>query len=165
MAVEGHAGLRTRTVRNIIAEGRIFSWLEHLLSRNRNTTVLDSGEKITNGSTIDKLYLLNRFYHGSVALVKESTESRPDLVAAALTEGASSTFPHSALVLSDHTDMLCESMNGADLDHIVAAADPVAKETVSRASIPSGPHQSASSSSSKRTKVPPPRAATKVARK
>ena len=51
-----------------------YSCLEQLLSRNRNITVLDeSGKLITNGTTIDKLYSLNRFYHGSVDLVKNAT--------------------------------------------------------------------------------------------
>jgi hypothetical protein len=49
------------------------SWLEKLLSHNRNVVVVDIvGNKCTNGSTIDKAYALNDFSNGSIELVSES---------------------------------------------------------------------------------------------
>lgn len=71
-AMELHAGLRTFVVRNYPPEDIDYSWLERLLSRNRNITVLDErGNRITNGTTIDKLYALNRYFHESAKLVKD----------------------------------------------------------------------------------------------
>ncbi|GAX17709.1 hypothetical protein FisN_10Lu427 [Fistulifera solaris] len=86
-----------------------YSALERLLSRNRNLTVLGFGDKlITNGTTIDKIYALNKFFHGSAGLIRESEEMRSLLVGLALTEGASSKYQYTGLLLSNHTDMLIE---------------------------------------------------------
>ena len=50
-----------------------YSWLERLLSRNRNISVLDSdGETISNGTTIDELYQFNYMYNRSTNLAIES---------------------------------------------------------------------------------------------
>ncbi len=68
----------------------------------------------SNGSRIDKLYLLNRFYHGSETLVKESPTLRPLLVATSLVDSV--CIKHTALLLSNHADMLCEFLNGLDVD-------------------------------------------------
>ena len=105
-----------------------YSWLERLLSRNRSITVLDgSGNAISNGSSIDKLYLLNRLYHGSTKLAKEeSTSLRPSLMATALLENATKNFQHTALLLSSHTDMLCEFMKDAKLENTVSTGPEAA---------------------------------------
>jgi hypothetical protein len=109
-----------------------FLMFERLLSRNRNLTVLDiDGERITNGTTINKIYALNFFYNGAAKLVKESTAIRSSLVATALTESAAANFQYSAQLLSFHTDMLCESLKGAILsdDDNVDAAGPVNEQS------------------------------------
>ncbi|GAX17683.1 hypothetical protein FisN_10Lh376 [Fistulifera solaris] len=102
-----------------------FSWLKRLLSRNRSITVLDRrGDKITDGFSIDRLYALNRCYHGSAALMKEeSTSLRPQLVATALQKNASEKFDHAALLLANHLDVLSEFMHGADLEDVPCAGE------------------------------------------
>ena len=86
-----------------------YSWLKQLLSRNRNIAVYDrSCNRITDGSTIDKLYALNRLYRASAWLVKESPLVRPWLVGTALVEKGSKNFQRTALLLSDHEDVLCD---------------------------------------------------------
>jgi hypothetical protein len=83
--------------------------LEKLLSRNRNISVLyHGGKKITNGTTIDRIYALNRFYCGSAKLVNESSDLRPLLVASALLESGLHNAQYTALLLSNHVDILCE---------------------------------------------------------
>ena len=101
-------------------------WLGQLLSRNRKIQVLDrSGKKCTDGSTIDELYALNDFYNGSVSLVKETTELRPLLVEATLTESSSKNFQYTALLLSHHMDVLCEFMHTVNIeDTVLSAAVP-----------------------------------------
>lgn len=118
-----HAGLRELIIVRYPAwEDPTYSWLERLLSRNRKITVLDkSGQKCSNGSTIDKLYSLNKFYNGSAALMKESTLSlRPQLVTTVLAESASGNFQRTALLMSDHTDMLCELTGNKDCEIVSA---------------------------------------------
>ncbi|GAX19224.1 hypothetical protein FisN_4Lh191 [Fistulifera solaris] len=86
-----------------------FSWLQQLLSRNRRFAVVDSsGQKCSNGPVIDRMYLLNRFYLGSESLLQEFTASRPALVSLALVDQASNNAQYIALLLSHHTDVLCE---------------------------------------------------------
>ena len=120
--MKDHIGLRTFVLADKYYRPNhpIFSWLEQLLSRNRTITVLDvNNNRCTNGSRIDKLYELNRFYNGSVLLLKEeSTSLRPLLVATALTESASRNSQFAALLLSNHTDMLRELLDGADLEDV-----------------------------------------------
>ncbi|GAX16381.1 hypothetical protein FisN_10Hu401 [Fistulifera solaris] len=86
------------------------SWVEHLISRNRYITVLNpSGNRITNGTTLDKLYEVNHIYQGSEQLTKVSnTELRVFYVATALTERVSHNFQYIGLTLSMNTDTLCE---------------------------------------------------------
>lgn len=80
-ATEEHRGLRTLVVERYPQDDSNYSWLKRLLSRNRNITVFDSsGRKCSDGSTINKLYALNRFYNGSLDLVKESELWRASLV-------------------------------------------------------------------------------------
>jgi hypothetical protein len=135
-AIEGHPSLRTLVVQSFAtkfdslegyldkAEGEFVqryyfnrSTLQHLLSRNRNVVVQDkSGKKCTDGSTIDELYALNKFYNGSAGLVAEATVVRPPLVATTLAEGASKSFQRTALLLANHTDTLCEFIHTLNLD-------------------------------------------------
>jgi hypothetical protein len=50
---------------------------------------------------------LNRFYNGSVALVKESSDMRVLLVGITLVECKLDTFQRIGLLLSHHRDLLC----------------------------------------------------------
>ena len=94
-----------------------FSSLERLLDRNRNVTVCNyRGKNFTNKGSIDKLYALNRFHCGSTELMKEDTSLRPLLVVTALAESASENFQYTALLLSDHADMLCELIQVVNID-------------------------------------------------
>ncbi|GAX17702.1 hypothetical protein FisN_10Lu421 [Fistulifera solaris] len=86
-----------------------YSWLERLLSRNRNMIVLSSwNQKFTNGASIDKMYALNHFFRGSADLIIEHPLSRSSLIGTTLVESASTNFQYIALLLSDHTDVLLE---------------------------------------------------------
>lgn len=52
-----------------------YSWLAHLLTRNRHMEVLDcDDQRITDGSCIDDLYLVNACYTGSKQLLTDDTE-------------------------------------------------------------------------------------------
>ncbi len=129
-ALEKHPSLRTQVAQDYELddeedEGNAFvcrynfypSWLKQWLSRNRNIAVLDnSGNKCTDGSTIDKAYALNEFYNGSLALVNESASLRTLLVATALTRSASINFQFTALLLSQYADTLCEFVHGLDFE-------------------------------------------------
>ena len=134
-----------------------YEGLERLISRNRNIKVYDkSGKRCSNGPRIDKLYQRNAFYHGSAGLVKESISTRPLLVATALVESTSEHFQFSALLLSNHADVLCELIQDIDLEGIAA----MQQETMLPSSIP--PSQAVLSK--RKMRIQPPRAAKKVAR-
>ena len=132
-AMEEHDSMRTFLVRDFKPEdvsdevgleliAPDYSWLEKLLSRNRNIAVLDSeGDTITNGSSIDGLYAFNRFYNGLAELVKESTAARPLLMATALVARALGKWQRAALLLANHTDVLCELVLEVDLEESVVS--------------------------------------------
>ncbi|GAX29362.1 hypothetical protein FisN_16Hu201 [Fistulifera solaris] len=114
-ALEEHKMLRTFAVPRYPPEDPTYSWLEQLLSRNRMISVVNrSGKKCLNGSSIDRLYLFNQFFHGSESLVKESPTLRPLLVPTALIESV--CMKHTTLLLSNHADKLCEFLNDLDVD-------------------------------------------------
>jgi hypothetical protein len=138
-----------------------FSWLKRLLSRNRSITVLDeSYSKITDGSSINRLYALNRCYHGSAALMKEeSTSLRPHLVAAAIQNNASKKFDHAALLLANHVDVLSEFMHGADLEDVPCAGELRLETSDSGVS---GARCEPVNCLKRKTRIQPPRAAKKV---
>ena len=130
-AVEMHKGLRTLVVRNYPlyddSNRPDYSLLERLLSRNRNITVLDdSGNRISNGTSIDKLYALNHLFNGSAALVKESASLRSLLTETALVECKLDNFQRTGLLLSHHMDVLCDLIQyDADLEDLpVSRTDP-----------------------------------------
>ncbi|GAX21385.1 hypothetical protein FisN_28Lh073 [Fistulifera solaris] len=94
-----------------------YTALEGLLSRNRKLIILnDWGEKITNGTTIDELYLNNYVYTRWTKVVEEPTSVRPWLVGMALTNCASNSFQYTTQLLTFHTDMLCEMLDGMRFD-------------------------------------------------
>ena len=110
-AFEAHPRLRTVVMSERNWEEANYSQLAQLLSRNRDLVVLDhSGKRISNGPTVDNAYLLNHIHYGSTNLLKDSTALRPWLMEMALMRSASKKFPHTALLLSNHADALCESL-------------------------------------------------------
>ncbi|GAX16377.1 hypothetical protein FisN_10Hu408 [Fistulifera solaris] len=99
-----------------------YSLLERLLSRNRKIEICDhQGNIFTNGSSIDVLYALNKFYNGSAKLTKEKSELRSLLVLKALTGSGSRNFQNTALLLSNHPDVLFESIQGVNWEDFVAS--------------------------------------------
>ncbi|GAX17706.1 hypothetical protein FisN_10Lu425 [Fistulifera solaris] len=125
--MEDHKALRTVCVREYPPEGcsedeeaEHYRWLEQLLTRNRNIEIIDvAGQRITNGSSIDKLYALNRIYVGSSLLMKDSAPLRPCLVATALTESVLGSFQHTALIVSNHADILFEFLHDLDIESLL----------------------------------------------
>jgi hypothetical protein len=90
-----------------------YSALEGLLSRNQKLIILDDrGEKIANGTTIDELYFQNHIYTRWTKVAGEPTSVRPWLVGMALTNCASKNFQYTTQLLTFHTDMLCEMLDG-----------------------------------------------------
>ncbi len=97
--------------------GPEYCYLRQFLSHNRNITVFNGKNDIhSNGSLIDDIYSLNRFFRGSADLVVRSSSERTFLVVTALVESASRDLQRSALLLSNHVDALCELVQWAKLD-------------------------------------------------
>ena len=115
-----HEGLTTLKI-NIrdSAFGPHLSHLRDLLSHNRRITVMNEmGDVYTDGSAIDELYSLNRFYRNSARLAVGPTSERSPLVATALMNSTTANFQRSALLLSDHADALHELVQFARLDEL-----------------------------------------------
>jgi hypothetical protein len=74
----------------------------------------ENGSIYTDGLYIDALYSPSRFYRGSIDVMVEPPSEQPLLVATTLTESASNSFQRSALLMSDHTDALCELVQFVD---------------------------------------------------
>ncbi|GAX16393.1 hypothetical protein FisN_10Hh376 [Fistulifera solaris] len=163
-AVGGHECLRELIVPDYPEqEDPNYSWLKRLLTRNRSIMVLyHKGDKITDGSSIDRLYALNRCYRGSAALMKEESISlRPHLVAAALQNNASRKFDHAALLLANHVDVLSEFMHGADLEDVPCVGELTRENSDSGIS---DAHCEPVDQLKRKTRVQPPRAAKKISR-
>ena len=158
-AMEDHSVLRTFVVKHYPRDADPdYSWLKQLVSRNRDITVFDYYfQRITDGSSIDKIYALNCFYHGSASLTKESADVRPLLFTTALNRSAFANFQYTALLLSNHTDMLCELVNGVNLDGVVTA------EHVSDEARPADSHCNTKNRSKRRAKIQLPRRLVKKA--
>ncbi|GAX20793.1 hypothetical protein FisN_7Hu105 [Fistulifera solaris] len=120
-AVEEHPGLRTLVVEQYPPNDPDYSWLRLLLSRNVYITVLDrSGNKCTDGSSIDRLYLLNKCYIDSRTLLRESVSLRPKLVATLLIQRALEKYKRNQVLLSQHMDVLCEFIQDMNLEYFYA---------------------------------------------
>ncbi|GAX17704.1 hypothetical protein FisN_10Lu423 [Fistulifera solaris] len=104
-----------------------YSILERLLFRNRNITVVnESGKVCSNGTSIDRLYAMHRFYHGSRSRVKEEPSLlRPLLVTTALRESASNNLQLTCVLLSHNVDILCELVDNADFEQIAGPQSTV----------------------------------------
>ncbi|GAX17684.1 hypothetical protein FisN_10Lu406 [Fistulifera solaris] len=105
--LEGHQGIRFFAMDTYPSEDPDFSWLVKLLSRNRKIKVVDESGKL-NVPEIERLYALSHFYCDSEELKKECCSLRPSLVALALIGNEVKDFQRYALMLSHHTDTLCE---------------------------------------------------------
>ncbi len=123
-AIEEHPALLELTVEHYSWSDPDFTWLKRLLSRNRRITVRDSqGRRCSNGTSIDRLYSLNRFYCFSPDLVNESDSLRTSLVGTALVGSAAGMYESTALLLSNHTDVLCELIHGLNLEDLFVSVD------------------------------------------
>jgi hypothetical protein len=132
-AVAGHQGLRTFVMGNYPSKDdpENYSLIEQLLASNRNIAVLDcKGNKISNGTTVDKLYALNALYQGSTELVKESASVRPSLVATAILARVLGSFQYISLLLSQHDDILCDLIQGLNLEDIIYSQTMSEEESV-----------------------------------
>ncbi len=120
-AMEGHPNLRTFRVNSGKMTVVHFASLERLLFRNRRVTVVNHrDERVTDGTTIDQVYTLNQFFHESKELIQECCSSwRSRVMKTVLMESASANFQRTALLLSDHTDVLCELVNGTNDDALL----------------------------------------------
>ncbi|GAX20910.1 hypothetical protein FisN_1Lh434 [Fistulifera solaris] len=129
--IEAHKGLRFLVVESYPwTDDPDYTWLKRLLSRNRTITVLDdTGTIISDGSSVDELYSLNRFYNGSKALSKDSASLRRELVTKTLLESASNCFQRSALLLFHLTDVLCDFLPDDDSNQ----DEGIASQTLSEA--------------------------------
>ena len=79
---------------------------------------------------------------------------RPQLVTTALAERAAGNFQFTALLMSNHTDMLCELTDGLDNPDTVGVAGLATEETVSPRETNASKHKA---------KVEPSRVAKKAA--
>ena len=64
---------------------------------------------------IRRICALNGLFRGSQTLTREessSSSTRLPLIGAALTYNASCDFPRIAILMSDHTDVLCQLLHG-----------------------------------------------------
>ncbi len=96
-----------------------YAALEGLLSRNRKLIILNNwGERITNVTTIDEHYSQNYIYTRWTKVAEEPTSVRPWLVGMALTNCASKNLSYTRQLLTFHTDMLCEILDGMSLDEV-----------------------------------------------
>ncbi|GAX17671.1 hypothetical protein FisN_10Lu388 [Fistulifera solaris] len=108
-AIEEHTGLQRVVLEDYPREDSNYIWLEQLLSRNRNIIVMDKErQKYSNGSSIDKLYALNQYYRACARLAKASPSLRPALVRKVLVEHTLQNYQRTALLLSQHEEILCE---------------------------------------------------------
>ncbi len=98
----------------------LYSHVATLLSRHRHILVENqSGLTFTDGSKINSIYKLNRFYNGSENLTKATTSFwLPQLLTTALTHSSSGKFSFTALLLSHHTNTLVECLYGSENDQI-----------------------------------------------
>ncbi|GAX17681.1 hypothetical protein FisN_10Lu403 [Fistulifera solaris] len=129
-ALEVHKRMRTLVVEGEPPTTNIYPWMRKLLSRNRSIVVLDeSGDKLSNGRRINRLYALNRLYNGSASLLEAPTEVRSLFVPMALTKRTARKFQHAALLLFDHTVTLCEYMESVDLDELDADGEATLDES------------------------------------
>jgi hypothetical protein len=72
--------------------------------------------KYSDGSAIDELYSLNHIYRGSANLSVEPPPERPSLMMTTLMKSASNNFRRSALLLSNHVNVLRELVELARLN-------------------------------------------------
>ena len=105
------------TIKEPRADPAFYSMLKKVLSRNRHVMVVNkSGDIISDGSPINKLYDSNHIYNKMSKLAKESVSLRATLVAMTLTEKAWIGFRYADLLLSHNSDALCELIDGLNFE-------------------------------------------------
>ncbi len=116
--------------------------LSQMLSRNRYVEVRpevrpagQSGRSIEDAPVLETIMALNRFYRGSSSLGPESQAIRLTLVGTSLMESASEEFQRSGLLLADHTDSMCELLQGDVGQHDSVHVDSVVEDETSTAFI------------------------------
>jgi hypothetical protein len=127
--LRAHKGLRTLKVTvydDNSSFGPEFTFLRELLTENRNLTTTNENGLFYWGywqtrNIMKKIYSLNKFYRGSAGLAVEPTKERATLVATALLHRASNNFQRSALLLSDHVDVLYDLIPLARFDDEIHA--------------------------------------------
>lgn len=116
-SIEEHKSLRTFNIDQYPKDlDPSFSWLKKLLKRNRNIKVVDirDNEKWANeNGEINQIYAFTRFCTNSETLYPESASILPSLVGTTLTQCAASNFSYATLLLTHHTDMLCQLLQNA----------------------------------------------------
>ena len=86
-----------------------FSWLKQLLNRNRRVEITDLDNcEWDMDDEMEQISSLNRFFLGSKSMTREPPTTRLSLLGAALTNSATRDLQRIGLLLSDHTDLLCE---------------------------------------------------------
>lgn len=111
IALGEHENIRTLVLeRYPIKLDPTLSWLKKLLKQNRRIKVSERRrrDECPHDRAIDEMYAVNRFFCCSETLVKEQPFIRPSLVGKGLLQNTTSNFMRSALLLTQHTDVLCE---------------------------------------------------------
>jgi hypothetical protein len=94
-----------------------YSLMDELLSCKRNLVVLDrEGNKISNGTSVDKRHAMNAIYNGSASLGKEAATLRQSLVGTTFVECALSDFQYTPLLLSKYTEVLYDFVHSLNLE-------------------------------------------------
>ncbi|GAX17960.1 hypothetical protein FisN_18Hu171 [Fistulifera solaris] len=134
VGIKDHETLRTLKIdvdNEDIVFGPSFEHLLRLLTHKRNLVVMDDcGEAYTDEDAVDDLYFLNNFYLGSTGMLDEPPAQRSWLVTTALVEGALYDFQLSALLLSNHIDILHELIQIATTDVEVRGHDLPFRDSV-----------------------------------
>ncbi|GAX13708.1 hypothetical protein FisN_2HuN25 [Fistulifera solaris] len=112
-ALEGHQKLQECVLKKHPDVDPEYSWLKLLLLRNHSIKVLNrNGEIWTDGSSVDRLYALNRMKNGTSPLVEEEESAiRQHLVMSTLIENAAKDFIFTTMLLLEYTDVLIELLN------------------------------------------------------
>jgi hypothetical protein len=133
---------RLRSLRLFVEEtesfGPNFSFLRQFLSHNKHIRVTDEdGNYYTDGKIIEEIYSLNAFYRDSAKLAVQPAPERPLLVVTALMRSASKDIKRSALLLTDHVDVLRELvqfaiLGGGESFSLQALGDDILKRKLNR---------------------------------
>ncbi len=95
-----------------------YLWLHHLLKKNKMMRVKNlniEDQLIADaGLVIRRLYSFNRLFLCSFLFKQAERASRPSLIFKLWNQQAAHDFQRTAVLLSEHTDTLCESLESED---------------------------------------------------